>query len=521
MRQPLHQQDPLRAALARGDWPMTQQLASSRLNSEPNDFFAQFACGMALMELGQLLGAEQYLRSAVALAPTQAEFRAQLARVLVLLQRLPEAVQVADAALALHPRAAQTLDTLGVVYSRANAHDRAIELFRHAIAVTPGVAAHYYNLAVSLTFSGQIDAAEQAYETLLRLQPRFWRAHTALSQLRRQTLERNHIARLNALLASAGDDPAAVVHLNHALAKEYEDLGDYPRAFAHLQAAKVERRARSGYSIARDQDLFEALMAGVPDPLPPPEGLPDEPIFVIGMPRSGTTLVERILSSHPDVHSAGELQNFGVTLKRASGSATRYLLDLDTLARLQEADWPALGAAYLASTRPGTGHTPRFVDKLPHNFMYAGFIAKALPHARIICLRRNPLDTCLSNFRQLFGQNTPYYDYSLDLLDTGRYYLLFDRLVSHWRRVLPGRLLEVQYEELVVDREAQTRRMLEFLRLSWDPACLHHERNTAPVSTASAVQVREPMHRGGLQRWRNYEPQLSELRSLLAEGGVL
>jgi tetratricopeptide (TPR) repeat protein len=521
MRQPLHQQDPLRAALARGDWQVTQQLASARLNSEPNDVFAQFACGMALMELGQLLAAEQHLRRAVALAPTQAEFRAQLARLLVLLQRLPEAVQVADAALALHPRAAQTLDTLGVVYSRADAHDRAIELFRHAIALTPGSAAHHYNLAVSLTFSGQIDAAEQAYETLLRLQPRFWRAHTALAQLRRQTLERNHIARLDALLAGAGDDPAAVVHLNHALAKEYEDLGDYHRAFAYLQAAKVERRERSGYSIARDQDLFEALMAGFPDPLPPPEGEPDEPIFVIGMPRSGTTLVERILSSHPDVHSAGELQNFGITLKRASRSATRYLLDLDTLSRLHDADWSALGAAYLASTRPGTGHTPRFVDKLPHNFMYAGFIAKALPHARIICLRRNPLDTCLSNFRQLFGQNTPYYDYSLDLLDTGRYYLLFDRLIAHWRRVLPGRLLEVQYEDLVADQETQIRRMLEFLGLAWDPACLYHERNTAPVSTASAVQVREPMHRGGLQRWRNYEPQLSELRSLLAEGGVL
>jgi tetratricopeptide (TPR) repeat protein len=521
MRKPLYQQDPLSAALARGDWQLTQRLASLRLESEPNDVFAQFACGIALMELGQLLAAEQHLRRAVALAPAQAEYHAQLARALVLLQRLPEAVRVADAALTLHPRAAQTLDTLGVVYSRANAHERAIELFRHAITVTPRSAAHHYNLAVSLTFSGQIDAAEQAYETLLRLKPRFWRAHTALSQLRRQILERNHITRLNALLANAGDDPAAVVHLNHALAKEYEDLGDYPHAFAHLQAAKVQRRERSGYSIARDRDLFEALIARFLEPLDPPEGAPDEPIFVIGMPRSGTTLVERILSSHPDVHSAGELQNFGVTLKRASGSATRYLLDLDTLARLQDADWPALGTAYLASTRPGTGHTPRFVDKLPHNFMYAGFIARALPRARIICLRRNPLDTCLSNFRQLFGQNTPYYDYSLDLLDTGRYYLLFDRLIAHWRRVLPGRLLEIQYEGLVDDQETQTRRMLDFLGLTWDPACLHHERNTAPVSTASAVQVRAPMHRAGLQRWRHYEPQLSELRALLAAEGVL
>lgn len=507
--------------MAGGDWQAVRQLASLRLKADPKNTFAQFACGMALMELGQLLPAENHLQAAVLLAPAQIECRVQLARLLVLLQRLPEAVQIADSALGLGPQAARALDTLGVVYMRASAHEKAIELFRRAIAVAPRSAIHYYNLATSLTFSGQIDAAEQAYETLLQLEPRFWRAYTPLSQLRRQTPERNHVEKLSALLANATNDSAAVVHANHALAKEYEDLGDHAKAFEHLLAAKVQRRARSGYSITRDQLLFDAMMAAFKEPFPVPGEKADEPIFVVGMPRSGTTLVERILSSHPRVHSAGELHNFGVALKRASGSATRYLMDMDTLSRLRGMDWPALGADYLASTRPGTGHTEHFVDKLPHNFLNAGFIAKALPGARIICLRRNPLDVCLSNFRQLFGQNTPYYDYSLDLLDTGRYYIEFDRLMAHWRQVLPGRFLEIQYEDLVDDQETETRRMIEYLGLPWDEACLHHERNAAPVATASAVQVREPVYRTSLQRWRRYEPHLSGLRDLLEGAGVL
>ncbi|MEL1265386.1 sulfotransferase [Pseudoxanthomonas putridarboris] len=241
---------------------------------------------------------------------------------------------------------------------------------------------------------------------------------------------------------------------------------------------------------------------------------------MIGMPRTGTTLVERMLSLHPQVHSAGELQNFGVALKRATGSRTRHLLDPDTIARAAELDWERLGQDYIASTRPGTGHTPRFVDKLPHNFLYAGYIARALPHARLVCLRRNPLDTCLSNFRQLFALNTPYFDYANDLLDTGRHFLLFDRLMAHWRDVLPGRVLEVRYEDIVDDPQAQARAVLDFCGLPWDDACLDFQRNPSPVATASAVQVRQPLYRSALDRWKHYEAHLGGLRRLLEAGGA-
>jgi hypothetical protein len=210
-----------------------------------------------------------------------------------------------------------------------------------------------------------------------------------------------------------------------------------------------------------------------------------------------------------------------VTLKRLSGIGTPPLFDPATVRGARDVDREALGAGYLASTRPLSGKTPRFIDKLPHNFLYAGFIAQALPDAKIICLRRHPLDTCVGNFRQGFGQASPFHDYAFDLLDIGRYYVLFDRLMAHWQRVFPGRIMEMRYETIVDAQEDSSRRLLEFCDLPWHEACLRFEENKAPVSSASAVQVRSPIHRSGIGRWKRYEPQLVELKALLRDAGIV
>jgi hypothetical protein len=239
------------------------------------------------------------------------------------------------------------------------------------------------------------------------------------------------------------------------------------------------------------------------------------------MPRTGTTLVDRILSSHPDVHSAGELRNFLVALQRNTGASPAFVFDPSFADAVRKMDWKKLGGDYVASTRPGTGHTRRFVDKLPHNFLYAGFIARAVPNAKIVCLRRDPVDTCLSNFKQLFALDSPYFDYSFDLMDTGRYYLMFDRLMAHWQRVMPGRIFELRYEDLVDDQRGSTARLLDYCGLDWNEACLHFETNQAPVATASAVQVRTPMNRDSIGRWKRYRTQLSGLLELLEGAGAI
>ncbi len=489
------------------------------LSAAAEDADAHWLLGMAQLQQRQLAAALASLRRARALAPRRADIAAQLARALSLGQQKAAAFAAAEAALTLEPDSALTLDTLGVVFSRANAHGRAAGLFAAAVRLQPGNAGYQFNLATSLKFLGDFEAAEAAYEACLAADPQYWKAYPTLSQLRQQTPERNHLSRYQALLPGA-TTVEGQLHLCMALFKECEDLGDYPAAFAHLSAGKAARRKSLDYSVAADEQLFAALTARCAAPLPVQAGCDSrEPIFVIGMPRTGTTLVERILSSHADVHSAGELQNFGLMLKRASGSRTPQLLDAETLESLGAVDFAAVGQAYVDSTRPDTGHRPRFVDKMPLNFLYAAFIRQALPHAKIICLRRNAWDTCLSNFRQLFALNFSYYNYSYDLLDTGRYFMLFDRLMAHWQTLMPGAILELEYEQLVAAPEAQIRRLLAHCELDWDDRCLHFERNQAAVSTASAVQVRQPLYQSAVQRFRHYAAELAPLTQLLTASG--
>ncbi len=512
------------SACTQGNWQRAHELAVRLVQISPDHGGVCYIAGVASMELHQLPQAVEYLRRAVRLDPARANFATLYAKALSLAGLSDEAVLAADHAAALSPSDPTLLVTLGMIYALAKAHARAATLFRRTIVLMPTHAACRYHLAMALVFLGDLDAAAQELDACLALDPAFWKAHLSLALLRQQTSASNHVERLQALLMEIdGDTPDtdALVCLNMALAKEYEDLADYPQAFAHLVRGKSAGGAGRNYSIRRDEALFAAIADAFPEPRVTAAGYPtDEPIFIIGMPRSGTTLVERIISSHPDVHSAGELLNFGMALKQASGSRTPVLLDPDTIARSRHVDWKQLGETYLSGTRPATGHTPRFIDKLPLNFLYAGYIANALPNAKIICLRRDPMDTCLSNFRQLFAAESPYFDYSFDLLDTGRYYVLFDHLMGHWQRIFPGRILEVDYETLVGSQETSSRRLLEFCDLSWHDACLHFEDNPMPVATASAVQVRAPIYRSALKRWRKYGPQLGELQKLLISAGI-
>jgi len=510
------------AAYNQGNWQRAFDLASPLLAIAPEHAGVHHVVGLAALGMKQMPLAIRHLQRALKLEP-RSDHAAHFARALSLVNQVAVARVVVDKALALPPLDASTLDTLGVVLSRANEHDRACELYERAVAQAPDRVDLHYNLAKSLICLGRLERAEDEMESCLALSPQAWDVHLTLAQLRRQTPASNHLQRLRALLPDVAGDPAAQLNLHMALFKEYEDLADYSQAFEHLVMGKAAGRSLlPGDASARYRQMFEALMSAPVDAGSNAAGFAsDEPIFVMGMPRSGTTLVDRIISSHPQVYSAGELQSFPMAFKYASGQRDGRMLDPRTIDRASTIDWHRLGESYVASTRPATGAKPRFVDKLPHNFLYAGFIARALPQARIICLRRDPMDSCLSNFRQLFARESGVHEYSFDLLDTGRYYVAFDRLMAHWQRLFPGRILEVQYESLVDEQERGTRQLLEFCGLPWDDACLRFENNPAPIATASAVQVRQPMNRGSVGRWRRYREQTADLRKLLVESGIV
>lgn len=506
-------------ACRRGQWSEAAKLAMGLLAQSAQHAGTHYIMGVASLELGRIPLALEHLNRAAELEPGRVQFAVTRAKALAVAQ-LP-ALDAANAARALAPRDPPLMLTLGMVYAQEGEHRTAVPLLRQACAARPQLAPWHYALAMSLTFLGEVEDAEEALGACLKADPTFWRAYFVRSQLRRQTVTSNHLEQLDQALTEARGDADAETCLQMALAKEHEDLAQYPQAFKHYRRGKAAAGTGRHYAIEHDEALFAAIIGEFAQQPHAAGCASDEPIFVVGMPRSGTTLVERILACHPQVYAAGELRNFALTCKRMSGSRSPQLIDPDTVRGMARVDAEALGAAYLASTRPRTGHTARFVDKLPHNFLYLGAIARALPNARLICLRRDPRDVCLGNFRQLFAPNSPFHDYSYDLLDIGRYYVLFDRLMAHWHRTMPGRILKLDYETMVGTQEASTRDLLQFCGLPWDEACLHFAENPSAATTASSLQVREPMHRGALGRWRHFEAELEPLLALLAEARLV
>jgi tetratricopeptide (TPR) repeat protein len=507
--------------LARGDAKGAYGLAEAVRRRDPESAEAARILGLIAIEHGNVLAAEALFRQAAARAPADSRHHAQLSRCLIALNRQSEARAAAERSAALAPQDAHTLDTLGVAFSRLGSHARALPFLRAAAERAPANASIRYNLASAEQFAGQLEEAAADYRAAVKLAPDMYKAWSALSALHRHTPDDNLIAELERCRAADPADVDRALHMGHALAKAYEDLGDCGAAMEALAAGKAGKRAALAYDVAADAALFAAAAASWSQTAGKAGSASSEPIFVVGLPRTGTTLVDRILSSHPDVCSAGELTNFGLLLKRSVRSPGPHVLEPAVFEGASAIDLARLGQAYVDSTRPLTGGTPRFVDKMPLNVLYAGLIARALPRARIICLRRHPLDSILSNYRQLFATSFTYYNYSFDLASTAEYYIQFDRLVGLWRRFIPAeQFRELSYEGLVADQDAETRRLLEFVGLPWDDRCLRFHENEAPVATASSAQVRRPLHASSVGRWRRFEPWLGPAKAVLQREGL-
>lgn len=508
------------AALNRGDMLEVGRQAQAMVKARPDAPEGHFFFGLAAEAIGRVTLALQALEEAIRLSP-RAEYLAERARLLLAAREDASARAAADAALALRPTDPSTLDTIGCVFTRLGDHAAALPLFEAAVARRPQDMHLRFNLASTLGFVGRIAEAEAHYEAILAAEPAHGRAHLALSTASRARPEANHLARLDAALTkspSADDE----LQIRYALAKEHEELGQHAEAFAHLHSANRRRRAELAYDPDFDRRIFEALERSfLHDSYFQGAGLDSAaPIFVVGLPRTGTTLVDRILSSHPDVRSAGELQAMPLAVKLEGRSGTPFVIDPETVAAAGGLSPRQVGAAYMARASAHHGAGGRFVDKLPLNFLYVGHIARALPNASIVCLRRNPMDSVWSNYKNLFSTEFSYYNYSYDLLDAAAYYLLFDQLMAFWQRQFPGRVLQVSYEGVVEDQESWTRRLLAHCGLPWDEACLRFHENPAAVSTPSATQVRRPLYREALARWRAYDAQLEPVRRCFEAAGV-
>jgi tetratricopeptide (TPR) repeat protein len=408
---------------------------------------------------------------------------------------------------------AATLDHIGTVFRLVGNLQASLEWHRRASDANPEHVPFQVNLANAHMYLGDRDAAREILEAAARLDPDNAQVHWLLSRAGNAT-SRVHIDTMSGML-SGTLTPQSIAYLQYAIGKELEDLGDWPGAFAAWSAGAAARRECVAYDEAAEIELFETLENTFTA-----EWLNEQqsdcadagPVFIVGEPRTGTTLLDRMLDAHPAVTSAGELRHFGIALRQVTGSEELRQFSANLVRQAATADVSAIGEAYIDMTSGLRLDAPHIVDKLPSNYLYLPLILAALPNARVIQLCRDPMDTCLAIFKQLFADA---YLYSYDLGELARHYRRYQRLMGTWRERFAGRFIDVDYEALVSAPEETLRPVLQFIGLSWNDACLEYFSRDSAVTTASAYQVREAPHQRSVNHWKHFASELAPVHDLL------
>lgn len=468
---------------------------------------------LQLLQAGRTLEALPYARRAVEQVQTCSSRHGLLATVLLRLGERAEAAAVIGQALAAPSDDAEAYDALAFVALQLGEHEQSNSLYRRATELAPSQARFWYNLASSERSLGRLEGAEAACDRAIHHDPLHFQSHLLRSELRPQTVDRNHVEVLERLITDPRADDRARMFLGYALAKELDDLGEYARAFEWFSTAAAARRRHLAYDVASDERKIARIIEVYRSRDDNPGALaatPTRHLFIVGLPRSGTTLVERMLTSLPGVRSNGETENFSAALLDATppGSA-------DIFARSALADPTAVARRYDALA--GHDDALRLIEKLPINYLYVGAIHRALPQARVVQLTRSPLDSCFAMYRTLFGAAYPF---SYDLAELARYYVAYRRLADHWQRLFGPWIHEVRYEELVTDPNTTGSALAESCGLAWHDSASQIERNAGVSLTASAAQVRRPIYSSSVGRWRHYRAQLQPLIGALRAAGV-
>ncbi len=490
-----------------------QVLHDNPQNVDALRLLAQIASGA-----GHAEDAERMLQEAIRIAPDFLLAILDLGQLHKEEDRYAEAIGCFDRAIALEPNRVQAHFMRAGTLARASFTPEAAAAYRHCLELRPSHAGALLGLGHVLNAAGDFEGAVASYDACMRLAPDSGETCWSLANLKTYRFDDATVAEMETHADSSALSVQSRVNFLFALGKAYEDRGDFERAWDRYRRGNEMRRAEVGYDPVQTEVVNDRIVstfsaeyldsmngAGDPDPAP---------IFILGLPRSGSTLLEQVLASHSAVEGTGELPYVGRLATSLCRTGRHEVSYPDAVRALDPDRVTALGTDYLALARMHRRTAaPRFIDKMPNNFPNVGLIALMLPNARIIDARRHPLDACLSCYRQLFakGQNFTY-----DLTEIGEYFLQYQGMMDHWERVLPGRVLTVQYEEIVADFEAQARRLLDFCGLPWEDACLRFWESERPVRTPSAEQVRQPIYDRSVGHWKNYEHHLGELIDVIA-----
>jgi len=473
---------------------------------------------LAVQDCERFDEAADLLRRALVVDPRSDKLHVHYATVLLNQKKVDDAAVAIERACALNPDNHDAVNVMGRVAFERGDLEAALAHHRRALMLKPDLADAYNNIGNALKELGHLQEAHDAFLEALRIEPNITGVYVNLADSKKFAPGDPHLAAMEALAAKAsGLSKTDRMQLDFALGKAYADLKDHARSFKHLLAGNAAKRTTVAYDEHAAFALFDRIAATFTRELIDDKaggGDPSAmPIFIIGMPRSGTTLVEQIIASHPAVHGAGELQTFNevvLTVRAPDGNALAYP---DFVPALDAKALQRIGAAYVAEVRKLAPGGERVTDKMPSNYYFAGLIRLALPNAKIIHSVRDPVDTCISCFSKLFSAEQ---NHTYDLGELGRYYRRYQRLMAHWHRVLPaGSILDVRYEDVVADLETQARRIITYCGLSWHDNCLSFHKTDRPVRTASATQVRQPIYNSAVGRWRVYEQHLGPLLDAL------
>ena len=415
---------------------------------------------------------------------------------------------------------------LALLLNSLKLHKHALDYYQQAHNLAPMDAGILFNLASLQRYMGQLTEAEANLDKAIELKPSDSEAWLLRSSLRKQTADDNHVDAIQQQIQQGSQQTAgdvlSSVQLHYALGKEYEDLQQYPACFSALNQGATLRRRNMQYNVQNDiatiDKIIEVFTPQVFTDKPACHNS-QQPIFILGLPRTGSTMVERIIGGHSDVLSLGELNNFALEmmalLKSSHSKPPANKLDLVAMSR--DIDFAKLGENYLKSVQNELGGHQHFIDKLPLNSLYVGLIHLALPQAKIIYIQRHPLDTCFAIYKQLFTNGYPF---SYDLDDLAQYQIAHQRLMQHWQRVLPGVIHRVNYEHLVADVDTQTHKLLNYCGLEWQASCSQFQYNSAPSTTASAAQVRQGVYSSSIGKWRHFATQLAGVKQRLEQAGI-
>ena len=515
--------DPHREMIARaaelekdGDPASAEKIYRQILTQDPDNVEALRLLATVAASQRHFGDAEIFLQRAVDCAPEFIRARADLVSVQLERDKFDEAIKNAKRLIQLDKALPNSHLLLGNANGSAGRYEDAVSAYEKTLELAPGHRGAFSGLGNMLKTIGQVEGAVAAYRAGIQEHPDFAEAYWSLANLKTFRFEEHEVAAMEALLDTKDLPAESFVQLCNALGLESENKQDYERAFEYFARGNSVRRKSESYDPVETEDLNDRLielfgvefLARHAD-----SGDPDgAPIFIVGLPRSGSTLIEQILASHSHVEGTHELSDLGrITQKIAKMFEIRERYP-ESLLQLDKNAFAELGSLYVSRTRRHRAGRAHFIDKNPNNFVHTGLLRLILPNAKIIDARRHPLDSCLGSYKQLFARGQPF---SYDLVELGEYYLQYRRLMDHWYDVIPGFVLEVRYEDVVENLEREVRRILDYCGLPWEDNCLRFHETERPVKTASSEQVRQPIYSSSVNLWRNYEPWLGELIDIL------